>query len=59
VIRTFKRKDLIYLRRVILKNRVSEEENRRDMILGICRYLSEDDYQDFAPHETGKILINK
>ena len=57
MIRTFKKKDLLYLRRVLMTRCISGE--RREKVQGICRFLSHREYREIAPHEEGKVIINR
>ncbi len=55
--RTFKRKDLLYLKRVLVNRDLSQKTRR--IVLGVCRYLNDSSYREVAPHEEGKIIINR
>ncbi len=56
MIRTFKKKDLPYLRRVLAERRFSFKEERETLLLQTCFHLNHGEYRDREPHESGKVL---
>jgi hypothetical protein len=59
VFRTFKKKDLPYLRRVLAERRFSPTEEREALLLQTCFHLNHGEYRDREPHESGKVTLKK
>ncbi len=59
MVRTFKKKDLMFLKKLLTTGRHGLNRDREEFLIRACAYLISEEYREYAPHESGKILINK